>query len=89
MDELGRIVFGCGNFGGMGSSPALLGKGDDDTTALALLDHARGVGLTSFDTANTYGGGASEMVLGRWLRSLAPSPPRSAIPTALRRASDR
>jgi aryl-alcohol dehydrogenase-like predicted oxidoreductase len=65
--ELGRIVFGCGNFGGLGSSPALRDKGDDRERALALLDHARGLGLTRFDSANTYGGGVSETVLGEWL----------------------
>jgi aryl-alcohol dehydrogenase-like predicted oxidoreductase len=65
--ELRRIVFGCGNFGGMGSSPALRAKGDGPKQALALLDHARRVGLTRFDTANTYGGGVSETVLGQWL----------------------
>jgi aryl-alcohol dehydrogenase-like predicted oxidoreductase len=62
-----RIVFGCGNFGGMGSSPALRHHGDAREQAFALLDHARGVGLTRFDTANTYGGGASERFLGDWL----------------------
>jgi aryl-alcohol dehydrogenase-like predicted oxidoreductase len=67
-DERGRIIFGCGNFGGLGSSPALRDKGDGRTQALALLDHARGLGLTRFDTANTYGGGVSEAVLGEWLR---------------------
>lgn len=66
--ELGRIVFGCGNFGGLGSSPALRGQGDDEAVAFDLLDHARRVGLTRFDTANTYGGGVSETVLGQWLR---------------------
>lgn len=65
--NLPRIVFGCGNFGGMGSAPALRGHGDAREQALALLDHARGLGLTCFDTANTYGGGASERFLGAWL----------------------
>ena len=65
--ELGRIIFGCGNFGGLGSSPALRDKGDPAATALAMLDEARALGLTRFDTANTYGGGASETVLGEWL----------------------
>jgi aryl-alcohol dehydrogenase-like predicted oxidoreductase len=67
-DELTRIIFGCGNFGGLGSSPDLRDKGDDRDRAFALLDHARGLGLTRFDTANTYGGGSSETVLGEWLR---------------------
>jgi aryl-alcohol dehydrogenase-like predicted oxidoreductase len=72
-DELGRVVFGFGNFGGLGSSPALRGKGDDRERALALLDHARGLGLTRFDTANTYGGGVSEQVLGEWLGAQDPA----------------
>jgi aryl-alcohol dehydrogenase-like predicted oxidoreductase len=67
-DERNRIVFGCGNFGGLGSSPTLRDKGDGRERALALLDHARALGLTRFDTANTYGGGVSEEVLGEWLR---------------------
>jgi aryl-alcohol dehydrogenase-like predicted oxidoreductase len=66
--DLDRIVFGCGNFGGIGSSPSLRNAGDGEETALALLDHARRVGLKRFDTANTYGGGASERILGKWLR---------------------
>jgi aryl-alcohol dehydrogenase-like predicted oxidoreductase len=66
-DELSRVVFGCGNFGGLGSSPTLRDKGDGRERALALLDHARSLGFTRFDTANTYGGGESEAVLGAWL----------------------
>jgi aryl-alcohol dehydrogenase-like predicted oxidoreductase len=67
-EDLGRVVFGCGNIGGLGSSPALRDKGDSREQGLALLDHARNLGLTRFDTANTYGGGVSEIVLGAWLR---------------------
>jgi aryl-alcohol dehydrogenase-like predicted oxidoreductase len=65
--DLERIWFGCGNFGGIGSSPSLRSAGDSDATALQLLDHARRAGLKRFDTANTYGGGASEIILGKWL----------------------
>jgi aryl-alcohol dehydrogenase-like predicted oxidoreductase len=65
--DIGRIWFGCGNFGGIGSSPSLRGAGDSEDQALQLLDHARAVGLRRFDTANTYGGGASEAILGKWL----------------------
>ena len=67
--DVDRIWFGCGNFGGIGSSPNLRSAGDSEQQALELLDHARRVGLRRFDTANTYGGGASEMILGKWLRS--------------------
>jgi aryl-alcohol dehydrogenase-like predicted oxidoreductase len=64
-----RIIFGCGNFGGIGSSPSLRSAGDSEEQALQLLDHARSVGLRRFDTANTYGGGESEIMLGEWLRA--------------------
>ena len=67
--ELGHIFFGCGNFGGLGSSPDLRDKGDGREAAMTLLDHASAIGLTKFDTANTYGGGDSERLLGEWLAS--------------------
>jgi len=71
--DVDRIIFGCGNFGGIGSSPALRSAGDSTEQALRLLDQARRVGLRRFDTANTYGGGASEEVLGKWLRAQGPA----------------
>lgn len=67
--DIERIWFGCGNFGGIGSSPHLRSAGDSEDQALQLFDHARRVGLRRFDTANTYGGGASEIILGKWLRA--------------------
>jgi aryl-alcohol dehydrogenase-like predicted oxidoreductase len=67
--DLHRIIFGCGNFGGIGSAPHLRGAGDSEDQALQLLDHARRVGIRRFDTANTYGGGSSEIILGKWLRA--------------------
>jgi aryl-alcohol dehydrogenase-like predicted oxidoreductase len=73
LDDVDRIVFGCGNFGGIGSSPSLRGAGDSEEQALELLDHARRVGLKRFDTANTYGGGRSELLLGKWLRAQEPA----------------
>lgn len=71
--DIGRIWFGCGNFGGIGSSPRLRSAGDSEAEALTLLDQARRTGLRRFDTANTYGGGASEVILGQWLRAQGPS----------------
>jgi aryl-alcohol dehydrogenase-like predicted oxidoreductase len=72
-DERDRVIFGCGNFGGLGSSPALRDKGDGRERAFDLLDQARAIGLSRFDTANTYGGGASETILGEWLRRQGPN----------------
>jgi aryl-alcohol dehydrogenase-like predicted oxidoreductase len=77
-DDADRIVFGCGNFGGIGSAPNLRSAGDSEEQALQLLDHARSVGLRRFDTANTYGGGSSELILGKWLRSQGASFLRNA-----------
>lgn len=80
--DLDRIVFGCGNFGGIGSSPNLRHAGDGEERALELLDRARRVGLRRFDTANTYGGGASEVILGKWLQAQgAPFRRRAQIAT--------
>src|SRR4029078_10072221 len=76
--DIGRVIFGCGNFGGIGSSPRLRKGGDRGGQGIQLLDHARRVGITRFDTANTYGGGASEIILGKWLRAQGPSFIRAA-----------
>ena len=62
-----RIILGCANFGGVGSIPTLIGKGDSPEAAHLLLDRARDLGIFRFDTANSYGGGASEKILGDWI----------------------
>ncbi|MFD4422872.1 aldo/keto reductase [Agromyces sp. NPDC058484] len=40
----------------------------DETEALAVLDAAHDAGVTFFDTADVYGDGRSETLIGRWLR---------------------
>ena len=67
--EVSVLGLGCGNFGGIGSTPELFERGDDERTAFALMDAARDAGITLFDTANSYGGGRSEEWVGRWLAS--------------------
>ena len=67
-----RIVLGCGNFGGIGSMPELFGRGDGPDAAFALMDAAWEAGITTFDTADAYGGGRSESTIGDWLRSRRP-----------------
>ena len=67
--QVSVVALGCGNFGGIGSAPELIGQGDDEDTAFALMDAAREHGITLFDTANSYGGGASELAVGRWMAS--------------------
>jgi aryl-alcohol dehydrogenase-like predicted oxidoreductase len=67
-----RIILGCGNFGGIGSAPAFFGSGETEGEAHALLDAAWEAGITTFDTADAYGGGRSESYIGSWLRTKAP-----------------
>ena len=64
-----RIALGCGNFGGIGSAPEFFGKGLSEDQALALMDAAWQAGITHFDTADAYGGGRSELAIGRWIAS--------------------
>ena len=67
--EVSRIILGCGNFGGIGSSPAFFGQGESPEEAFAIMDAAWAAGITSFDTADAYGGGRSETWIGEWMRS--------------------
>ena len=62
------LGLGCGGFGGVGSAPELFGKGEDEETAFALMNHAWEAGINYFDTADSYGGGASETIIGAWLK---------------------
>jgi aryl-alcohol dehydrogenase-like predicted oxidoreductase len=70
--DVSRIILGCGNFGGIGSSPAFFGAGESEAEAHALLDAAWEAGISTYDTADAYGGGRSESYLGSWLRSRGP-----------------
>jgi aryl-alcohol dehydrogenase-like predicted oxidoreductase len=66
---ISRIALGCGNFGGIGSAPEFFGQGLSQDQALALMDAAWELGITHFDTADAYGGGRSELAIGRWIAS--------------------
>jgi aryl-alcohol dehydrogenase-like predicted oxidoreductase len=61
------LVLGCGNFNGIGSAPELFGRGEDEAAAFAVMDRALELGVTMFDTADSYGGGSSERWIGRWM----------------------
>ena len=67
--HVSRIILGCGNFGGVGSAPEFFGQGESDEQALELMDGAWELGITTFDTADAYGGGRSERVIGKWISS--------------------
>ena len=63
-----RFALGCGNFGGIGSAPEFFGAGESRDEAFALMDAAWELGIRHFDTADAYGGGASERWIGEWMR---------------------
>jgi 1-deoxyxylulose-5-phosphate synthase len=62
-----RVILGCGNFGGVGSSPAFFGHGIPKEEAFRIMDAAWELGISTFDTADAYGGGRSETWIGEWL----------------------
>ena len=66
------MILGCGGFGGVGSSPAFFGKGESLEEAFAIMDAAWEAGITTFDTADAYGGGRSESFIGEWIRARRP-----------------
>ncbi len=59
--NVGAIGFGTMSFGGMFGAT-------DEATSLACLDAAVDAGIGHFDTANIYGMGVSEQIIGRWGR---------------------
>ena len=67
--EVSRLILGCGNFGGIGSAPAFFGRGETEEQAFAVMDAAWAAGITTFDTADAYGGGRSETYIGNWIRA--------------------
>ena len=67
--EVSRIILGCGNFGGIGSAPEFFGQGDSEEEAFRTMDAAWELGITTFDTADAYGGGQSETIIGKWMAS--------------------
>ena len=62
-----RVLLGCGSIGGIGSPAATRGKGLSAEEGLAQIDAAFAIGINTLDTANSYGGGVSEQVVGRWI----------------------
>ena len=57
--EVSRIGLGCVTFG----------REIDQDASFALMDYAVSHGITVFDTAEAYGGNASEKIIGHWLRT--------------------
>ena len=72
--SISRLLLGCGGFGGVGSAPQLFGLGESEEEAFAVMDAAVASGIAVFDTADAYGGGRSEAMIGSWLSERRPEP---------------
>lgn len=57
----------------LGFGGATFGREVDEQTSLALLDSAWARGVRHFDTAAAYSDGASERILGTWLKTRRPA----------------
>jgi aryl-alcohol dehydrogenase-like predicted oxidoreductase len=64
--QVGEVGLGCWQFGGDWGAVT-------DDEARATLDAAYASGVTFFDTADVYGGGRSEAIIGRWLADAKPT----------------
>jgi len=65
--EVSEVILGCGSIGGIGSPVSTRGKGLTPEEGLAQIDAAVALGVTTLDTASSYGGGVSEQTVGTWL----------------------
>ena len=63
-----EIGFGAWGIGGATSGPTSYGR-TDDNASMASLEAARDQGINFFDTANVYGNGHSEQLIGRAFRN--------------------
>jgi 1-deoxyxylulose-5-phosphate synthase len=64
-----RVLLGCGSIGGIGSPAVTRGRGLSPEEGLEQIDTAVAMGINTLDTANSYGGGVSEQVVGHWIAS--------------------
>ena len=72
--EVSRVILGCGNFGGIGSAPALFGQGESEEEALALMDAAVSWPASRPSTRPTRtAAAAARPGLGRWLAAQRPA----------------
>jgi aryl-alcohol dehydrogenase-like predicted oxidoreductase len=70
--EVTAFVYGAGSIGGLGSAVTTRGLGLDPAQGMDRLAEAYALGIRVVDTADAYGGGASEETVGRWLAERRP-----------------
>ncbi|HEY0667904.1 MAG TPA: aldo/keto reductase [Sphingobacteriaceae bacterium] len=62
-NAISRLGLGCVTFG----------REIDQKTSFAIMDYAFSKGINFFDTAAAYGGGASEQIVGAWMKDRNPT----------------
>jgi len=61
-----KFILGSATFGsGFGSNIALWGQGESESEAFSIMNKAWDLGIRHFDTADAYGGGSSETMIGK------------------------
>jgi aryl-alcohol dehydrogenase-like predicted oxidoreductase len=65
----------------LGLGCVTFGREIDASTSCAMMDHAVARGITFFDTASAYGQGASERIIGQWLKPRGSAGPIPRIAT--------
>ena len=63
--QLGRTALSVSS---IGLGCVTFGREIDEAAAFTVMDHARNRGINLLDTAEAYAGGASETIVGRWLK---------------------
>lgn len=53
----------------LGLGAVTFGREIDEAASFAIMDYAFERGINVFDTAEAYGGGSSETIIGRWMRA--------------------
>ncbi|CAL1517246.1 aldo/keto reductase [Chitinophaga sp. MM2321] len=70
-------------FSALGLGCVTFGREIDQGASFVMMDHALAHGITLFDTASAYGGGASETIVGAWLTARRPARDTLIIATKL------
>lgn len=73
MENISKIGLGCVTFG----------REIDQEASFEIMDHALAKGVNFFDTAAGYGGGSSEMIIGKWLASRRPASGNITVATKI------
>lgn len=75
--KVSRLILGCMSYGDPSYESWML----DEATGIDHIKYAYESGINTFDTANTYAGGKSEVILGKALKAIGVSASPLSQPT--------